>query len=208
MKSNELSFNLKQNLCIKDGCFISLGKKRTKYCSKHHAEINHGRITSDKNDYIPNQIIKYNTYAEIIIFNKESKEICRTKIDLDDVEKCSYIRWRINNNGYIIKSVNTMLHNYVMCKDIKYINLDTDHIDHDKLNNRKDNLRFITRSENLFNRQIKGKGVYFNKQVNKYQAYIKINGINNYLGLYENEEDALTARDVAETIHYPNIRII
>ena len=34
-----------------------------------------------------NEIVIYDDYAEIIIYNKQGNEKCRTLIDLDDIEK-------------------------------------------------------------------------------------------------------------------------
>ena len=38
------------------------------------------------------------------------------------------------------------------------------------------------------------KGVSFDKQMNKYKAYIKINGKNKHLGYFDNIEEAVNAR--------------
>ena len=70
-----------------------------------------------------------------------------------------------------------------------------DHKDHDKLNNRLDNLRVVTASQNSRNRTKKAncssqfRGVSWHKQAGKWQA--RING--EYLGLFEIEEDASKA---------------
>jgi hypothetical protein len=75
-----------------------------------------------------------------------------------------------------------------------------DHIDNDKLNNNFNNLRWCTCQENNRNKSIqknntnKIKGVYFNKNANKYRAYIMIDGININLGYFKNIEDAKQAR--------------
>ena len=72
----------------------------------------------------------------------------------------------------------------------------TDHIDGNGLNNRRDNLRACSRSENMHNRgayatNMSGfKGVSWHKQRGKWQAQIKFNGKNRHLGLYSTPEEA------------------
>ena len=68
-----------------------------------------------------------------------------------------------------------------------------DHIDGDKLNNCVDNLRITNQSVNCQNRK-NVKGYTFIKKANKYQAYIMVNGKNQYLKCYDNKEDAKNAR--------------
>lgn len=73
-----------------------------------------------------------------------------------------------------------------------------DHIDLNKLNNRVDNLRWVSYSINGFNIDKKKrdnctsrfKGVSLDKKLNKYRACICINRKTLYLGLYDNEIDA------------------
>lgn len=73
-----------------------------------------------------------------------------------------------------------------------------DHWDHDTLNNRKENLRVCTYSQNGANqRKTRGssrfKGVTWNKSRGKWQAQIEVAGHHKYLGLFLEEEKAAQA---------------
>ena len=67
-----------------------------------------------------------------------------------------------------------------------------DHIDGNRLNNKRSNLRLVTCAENGFNRK-SAKGYTYNKRAKKFQASIKVNGKQIYLGIYDNELDARAA---------------
>lgn len=81
--------------------------------------------------------------------------------------------------------------------------LDTDHINGNKLDNRRCNLRVATRSQNSANRKknpkhtSKYKGVHWHNHTKKWKAEIKINGKKKYLGVFISEEDAAAAYDTA-----------
>lgn len=80
-----------------------------------------------------------------------------------------------------------------------------DHIDRDTLNCSISNLRDVTQDENQRNRKINinntsgFKGVSLNKNSNRYEAYIKIQGKKKYLGLFDTPEEASIAQFKAET---------
>jgi len=71
----------------------------------------------------------------------------------------------------------------------------TDHIDQDKLNNRRSNLRSVTNRENTLNsRLIKGfsrfRGVSWNKRRSYWEAYIINNLKKTHLGRFDDEIEA------------------
>ncbi len=74
--------------------------------------------------------------------------------------------------------------------------LDVDHIDGVKTNNKKDNLRFLTTSQNLRNhhtRIIKGY-VFVKRNLKKpYQGQVSLNGKRIYLGMFETANEATFA---------------
>ena len=85
---------------------------------------------------------------------------------------------------------------------------DPDHDDGNPLNNRRYNLIDRNRSENSENCKLHCNntsgvcGVSWNKQRNKWEAYIRVNGKKKNLGLYENKDDAIIARLQAENQYY------
>ncbi len=81
--------------------------------------------------------------------------------------------------------------------------LETDHIDHDGLNNRRANLRICTNTENKRNQRKRPglsshyKGVSWNKGMKQWQAHIGIDHKNIYLGCRPSPEEAARAYDRA-----------
>ena len=79
-----------------------------------------------------------------------------------------------------------------------------DHINHDRADNRICNLRDVTNLENHKNRKMHSKntsgatGVHFNNKNKKYRAYICVKGKRKHLGMFENLEDAVKAREKAQ----------
>jgi len=67
-----------------------------------------------------------------------------------------------------------------------------DHIDEDKLNNSVSNLRIVSNGENQQNKK-KVKGYCFHKSSKKYEALIRVNGKQLYLGLFDTEIEARNA---------------
>lgn len=75
-----------------------------------------------------------------------------------------------------------------------------DHIDRNPLNNRRNNLRFVTPSQNSINRGISVVntsgfiGVIWRGRRSAWEARVKINRKIIYLGQFKNKHDAIVAR--------------
>lgn len=160
--------------------------------------------------YDPNEIIEYNDYAEVILYNRKCEEVARALIDLDDINKTSQYKWSLNNKGYIRNTKNNLLlHRFIMdCpKD-----MEVDHINHNPLDNRKSNLRICTHQQNLRNKSLQCNstsgivGVSWSKTFNKWKSYIMIDNKYINLGLYNTKEDAIKARERAEIEYFGEYR--
>ena len=81
------------------------------------------------------------------------------------------------------------MHNLILNRDTSNPKIVCDHINRNKLDNRKSNLRIVSQSENNKNRQMP-KGKYYIKRNNKWQAYYVKNRKMYSLGYYDTEEEA------------------
>jgi hypothetical protein len=77
-----------------------------------------------------------------------------------------------------------------------------DHVNENGLDNRRDNLRFATNSQNLHNSSrtrgtSKYRGVYLRKGTSRWHSQIKVNNKRIHLGYFDTEIDAAKAHDQA-----------
>jgi hypothetical protein len=79
-----------------------------------------------------------------------------------------------------------------------------DHIDGNGSNNRLSNLRVVTHQENMRNTKLSSRntsgtiGVWWSLSSERWQAQIRVENKNLYLGRYTNKDDAIEARKAAE----------
>lgn len=181
------------------------------YCKRHYGQMNRwGECRFSRGD--KNEYVILTDYAEIILYNKELKEKARAIIDIEDVDKCKDYKWSIRTDGYVSTRTNgtaLKLHRFLLSTQK---GMHVDHINRNKLDNRKYNLKECSQSENNKN---KGKyktnssghvgvsKVMSNKE--KYTSEIRVNGKNHYLGTFYKFEDAVRARQEAEIKYHGKI---
>ena len=156
---------------------------------------------------------KYNTYDLTGEYGKgytfKGEEFYFDLADYDLIKKYC---WCIDNGGYVVAKESltnktVKLHRLVMgcVGDSATI---IDHVDRNKNNNRKSNLRMCTQTENTRNKSIFKNnksgvtGVFFRKQINKWVAQIQVSGRHIYLGAYEDKEEAIKSRIEAEIKYF------
>jgi len=126
-------------------------------------------------------------------------------ISRDDLEICQKYTWNITHKGYVVTwDYNDgykflQLHRFLLKPDSK---LCVDHINGDKLDNTRENLRICTNQENSMNQHnifgiSKYKGVSWHKRDNKWTSRITVNYKSIYLGYFKSEEEAAKAYNEA-----------
>lgn len=105
---------------------------------------------------------------------------------------------KINNTIYAAHRLIWIYHNGSIDE-----NLQIDHINGIKTDNNINNLRLVSAQSNCYNRsRLNAKGYSWNKQTNKWQASIYLNGILKYLGSFIHEQDARSAYLLACSQHH------
>ena len=135
-------------------------------------------------------------------------------VDDDDFERINALRWYAewhsdtktfyatrtlprDNNG---RRAQLYMHRAILCAES---HMQVDHVNHDTLDNRKENLRICTGSQNQANKRKQSnntsgfKGVSWDKRRCKWLAQISVNTKHRNLGRYSDIADAILAYDRA-----------
>lgn len=125
-------------------------------------------------------------------------------VDKEDLEYLSQFNWRIINGNYIARERSRTLGKITILLHREIINCpknrEVDHINGNPLDNRKENLRIVTRSKNMMNKRklkdtfsSKYKGVHWHKHNKKWIAKLRYNKKDIYLGSFMLEKEAALA---------------
>lgn len=144
---------------------------------------------------------------ELELSNTDEKAIVSAK----DYKKVNGWRWSKCSQGYVVryhkrpdgKETKIRLHHIVLPPTGDKI---IDHINRNKLDNRRENLRLATYSQNGMNRGVNVnsstgfKGAI--KESGKYVSKITVDGRSIYIGTFNTPEDAAKAYNVMAEVHF------
>jgi hypothetical protein len=111
---------------------------------------------------------------------------------------------------HAIRRGNIRMHNVIAERKFGKVpdGLVVDHIDHNPLNNVRENIRLATKSQNMWNsvKRCEGssklKGVSWNKNAKKFTAKICVNYKQIHLGYFASEQEASEAYNKASAIYH------
>lgn len=137
-----------------------------------------------------------------------------TVVDAVDAEWVSQQRWHMTR-GYAARFIivnghrtRLYLHRAVLGL-VRGDGLEGDHINHDKLDNRRANLRSVPHVGNIQNTSGRAgstsrfRGVYWERRKKRWRAYVRLNGKNISLGSYVSEGDAGEAARLGRLKYLP-----
>ena len=125
--------------------------------------------------------------------------------DIEDYDKIKDYYWSANTDGYMYSTCDDeyiLMHRLII--DENNPEMQVDHFNRNKKDNRKENLRSLTPQHNNWNRGLQQNnesgvtGVRWNKEAQKWVAYI----MRKHLGTFNRFEDAVKARKKAEQKYF------
>lgn len=129
-----------------------------------------------------------------------------TQIDSEDYARLVQRRWYVSAHGYVVRSIkrspfSERIHRVILNAPR---GVDVDHVNGNKLDNRKSNLRLCTVSQNLGNtspdrknNRSGFKGVSWCSRAEKWRAAIRKTGRQIHIGLFDDPVRAAAAYNVA-----------
>ena len=179
------------------------------YCETHYYRMKKYGDPNKRTAKDKNEIIEYDKFSEIILYDKQQNEIAKVKISNDMVDLVKSRKWYLNSNGYAMSysfNEHVLLHRFITSASSDVV---VDHINRDKLDCRSENLRFCTSSNNSMNSSMKSNntsgviGVWLDTRFNPtWVAEIFADGKKISLGRSKYKSKAIKLRKDAEIKYF------
>lgn len=192
---------------------INYNNKSMGVCGKHYGQYQRYRKfldCSQETQYYPNEFEITDDGVWIYCKNTEKQYTGKFLIDLEDFDDVIKKKWRCWHNSFYTGNDKPIpIHIYLMNPPKGYV---VDHINGDRTDNRRQNLRIATYSQNGINKILQSNntsgitGVSWDKERKKWAPNIAIRHNFFHLGRYDLFEDAVYARYVAEILLFGEYR--
>lgn len=143
-------------------------------------------------------IVGYNKSSGVLFWKKRLRNRVSVNERVGSITKNGYLETQMLGIRYY---VHRLVWLYVYGEQPKY---HIDHINHNKTDNRIENLRCVKQEENNRNLLISKRnksgtvGVIFDIHIKKWVAYICVNSKNKHIGSFLKKNDAIKARKLSE----------
>lgn len=168
------------------------------YCNRHYIQMRkYGKTFRSAEDVNKIYVDESGLFAHVLLTNKQGEFAGDCLIDIADIPFVVDYKWS-NNTGYARAKDVGLMHKHLTG------NKQTDHINRNRLDNRRCNFRECNTQKNIFNRgKLTGYendviGVNWSKHNKKWRAYITIDGKRQHLGCFVSKDDAIKCRLKAE----------
>lgn len=154
--------------------------------------------------------------ARISLRARDGSVRAYTIVDAADYKWARQYSWHLTKNGYAVRDLPTIGSARTRKRKIERLHRvlvnagpgqTCDHINRDKLDNRRDNLRLVTHQINVLNTGLRStnltgyRGVSYDKKNDKYSAEITVNYKYKRIGRFATAEEAAKAFDEVARLH-------
>ena len=182
-------------------------------CGKHYGQYSKYQKFLDNSPYSQSEPNEYEITDKgvwIYCYNKKGEFMGKFIIDIEDLDEVIKHKWRMWNNIFCTGNTNIVLiHQFLMKPKENQV---VDHINGDRSDNRRCNLRITTQSNNCINKELQSNnksgvaGVCWDKDRERWAPEIAIGRKKCHLGRYKKFEDAVYARYIAELTLFDEYR--
>lgn len=182
---------MSKGICSVEGCDSETRAKG--FCNRHYLQIYFNGKISSKIVRNRNEVVKNEDFASIYFYDRMGTVKNIGKIDIEDIDTVQSLKWYVASTGYAKNDTIKMgLHNYILG------GLFADHINGDRLDNRRCNLRQASLKENNRNARTYSsfgfKGVA--KHGKRFVARIYCDGTLYKIGVFDTPIEAAAAYNV------------
>lgn len=157
--------------------------------------------------------------GEMPLLRRDGSVAAYTALDAGDVATFGAWTWRLSAKGRAVRSERRAgkLVTVYLAREVLGLRpesdarggIHADHINGDKLDNRRENLRPASHAQNQQNRSSRPgssssfRGVNWNKDTQSWKAEARLNGRSHHIGLFDDEREAAAAASVWRAQHMP-----
>jgi hypothetical protein len=150
--------------------------------------------------------------TQLPLYDRSGVIVAHFEVDATDEDGISDWRWSLNGNGYVWRSINGGKQHIYLHRALVGLERgdrrQCDHIDRDKLNNRRSNLRVATSAQNRQNTPAIGgsskyRGVHWDKSRGKWAATAQLDRRLHHLGRDNSELEAHQVATEWRKLHMP-----
>lgn len=179
------------------------------YCRTHYMRWWRGQDMDRDTNREPRPAIIENDIAKIPLGIKAKNGYAIVDKEFAYLDK---YKWHFSKRNAVTRDRGDKLHHEILGKPPEGMVID--HINRDTRDNRKANLRLVTQVENARNispqkNNTSGyRGVWYRKDLRKWQADIKVNYQKLYLGIYKTREEAAIAYNKAAIEYFGEYAVL
>lgn len=179
-------------------------KYETGFCVRHYGQWKkHGKIFK-RTRFTKNFVKNNGRESFIYLYNRQNRIVGKAIIDPSDINVVDF-KWCMSDQGYAMRIVDgkrQVMHHLILKPKKGFV---VDHINHNRLDNRRVNLRYLTHQQNLLHRRKIPKYFFWSDRKKRWRVQYEKFGKTIYCGVFKYKKDAVKVAEKVRKIRLAEI---